>query len=82
MRDDGVWVAMQPDHVPAFRKSFPTARPIEIFAARSKNGFAGWLNLPENEEGFEEAVLEICRLLIQGDTRIGKVPKPKKRAKG
>ena len=80
LRDDGVWVAMQPEHSAAIRKEFPILRPIDMFAKSGKQGFAGWLILPEDEDGFEEAALELCRLVIRGDPRFGKIPKPRRRS--
>jgi len=86
LRDDGVWVASLPEHGASLQREFPALRPIELFESRGREGFAGWWNLPEHEEGFEETALELCRLLIKGDPRIGKLPnagkarkKPKKR---
>lgn len=73
-RDNGVWVASLPEHNSALKKDFPTLRLIEIFKGEA---FAGWLNLPEDEEGFEEAALALCALIVQGDPRVGKDPKPR-----
>ena len=79
IRDDGVWVALAgPEHRPSLAKDFPSLRAIEMF---EKRGFAGWLNLPESEDGFEEAALELCRLVGKRDSRIGKVPKGRRKAK-
>jgi len=75
LRDNGVWMATVPEHNPSLRGDFPTSRPVELFEARGRKGFSGWLNLPENEEGFEEAALRACRLVIDTDPRIGKIPK-------
>lgn len=75
MRDNGIWVAMQPESNDSVRKEFPALRPIELFVARSKTGFAGWLNLPDTDDSFEESALALCRLIIRGDKRLGKVPK-------
>jgi hypothetical protein len=74
-RDNGIWVAMQPEFTESVRKEFPALRPIELFAARSKTGFAGWLNLPDTDDSFEQSALALCRLLIRGDKRLGKIPK-------
>ena len=74
-RDDGLWVAMMPEHTDSLSRDFPALRLIELFAARGRKGFTGWLNLPETDDGFEETALSICRLVITGDPRIGKVPK-------
>ncbi len=76
-RDNGIWVAMLPEFTDSIRKEFPALRPIELFAARSKTGFTGWLNLPDTDDSFEEAALALCRLLIRGDHRLGKIPKAK-----
>ena len=75
LRDDGLWVAMMPENTDSLRREFPALRPIELFAARGRKGFTGWLNLPTTDDGFEATALSICRLVINGDPRIGKVPK-------
>jgi hypothetical protein len=82
VRDDGIWVAMLPAFTESVRKEFPALRPIELFAARNRTGFTGWLNLPDTDDSFEEFALALCRLLIRGDKRLGKIPKsrfPRKR---
>jgi len=79
LRDDGLWVAMLPENNDALRREFPALRPIELFAARGRKGFSGWLNLPEGDDGFEATALAICRLVINGDPRIGKLPKGRSR---
>jgi hypothetical protein len=75
VRDNGLWVAMLPEHTASVARQFPTLRPIELFQGQA---FSGWLNLPEDEDGFEEAAFELCKLVAKGDPRLGKVPKPKK----
>jgi len=80
-RDNGIWVAMQPEHSPSIAQQFPALRAIELFQNRGRQGFAGWLNLPDGEDGFEETALEICRLIAKGDPRLGKVPKPRVKKK-
>lgn len=82
LRDNGVWVAMQPEFTDSVRKDFPALRPIELFVARSRTGFSGWLNLPHTDDAFEPSALALCRLIIHGDPRLGKIPnssKPRKR---
>ncbi len=75
IRDNGVWVATAPAHTASVRRQYPALREIELFAARGKSGFAGWLNLPASDEAFEETALDLCRLVIHGDPRVGKIPK-------
>lgn len=79
LRDDGIWVAMLPQNNDAMKREFPALRPIELFAARGKKGFTGWLNLPQGDDGFETTALALCRLVINRDPRIGKLPKERSR---
>ena len=39
IRDDGMWVATQPEHTGSIRREFSTLRQIELFAARGKKVF-------------------------------------------
>ena len=76
-RDDGVWVALSnPAHAAGMRKAYPALRGIEMFAERA---FTDWLNLPSSDPGFEELALEFCGLVGKRDSRIGKVPKGRKK---
>lgn len=79
LRDDGIWMASMPEHLPSLRRDFATLRPIELFATTGRAGFSGWLNLPEQEEGFEESALQACRLVIGGDPRFGRLPNVRSR---
>jgi hypothetical protein len=82
IRDDGVWVALaNPECGPALNRQFPDLREIEMFKDRGHKAFSAWLNLPETEDGFEEAALAMCQLVAKGDSRIGKVPKPRSKGK-
>ena len=76
--DNGVWVAMLPEHSESVRRDYPILRPIEMFAAKA---FAGWLNAPAESDSFEETALALCGRVIAGDARIGKMIKPKKARK-
>jgi len=74
LRDDGIWVATLPEHNVSLLEDFPILRRIEMFQAMGQKVFTGWLNLPEHEEYFEETALALCRRVIEGDARIGKIP--------
>ena len=74
LRDDGIWVATLPEHNESLLEEFPVLRRIEMFQTRGQKAFTGWLNLPEHEEYFEETALAVCRRVIEGDPRIGKIP--------
>jgi len=71
--DDGVWVATVREHHESLRAEVPTLRDISIFGP----GPTGWQNLPAHEPTFEESVQRVCELIIQGDHRVGKIPKKK-----
>ena len=74
-RDNGIWVATQPEHNQSLLRDFPALRPIELFANRGQKGFSGWLNLPDADDRFEESALALCRLVVDRDPRIGKLPR-------
>ena len=69
--DNGVWLATTPDHHDSLRREFPRMRSIGVLGT----GVTGWQILPADADDFEEAALRACELVLQGDARIGKVPK-------
>lgn len=73
--DNGMWIATSGEHHASLKKDFPAMRSIQIFGVKE----SGWQNLPEEADSFEEDVLKACDLIIKGDLRIGKIPKPKKK---
>jgi hypothetical protein len=73
--DNGVWLATTREHHASLRKDLPSLRRIGVLAGGAETG---WQILPANEESFEDEVLEACALVLRGDRRIGKIPKPKK----
>jgi len=74
--DDGVWLATTREHHDSLRRELPSLRSITVLGA----GETGWQVLPRDSDDFEESVLHACALVRAGDSRIGKVPKVKKRA--
>lgn len=75
--DNGVWLATTTEHHASLKKDFPSMRSITVFG----DGETGWQLLPEDEEDFEECVLQACRFVLKGDQRIGKIPKQKRKKK-
>ncbi|MEK6580294.1 MAG: hypothetical protein AABZ55_13800 [Bdellovibrionota bacterium] len=73
-QDNGVWLATSAEHHSSLANEFSSMRSIEIFGP----GPTSWQVLPANSHDFEEAVDRACQLVLRGDQRIGKVPKPKK----
>jgi hypothetical protein len=72
--DNGVWIATTHEHHNSLKMDFPSMRSIAVFGTES-----GWQNLPEDAHDFEEAAIKVCSLILKGDQRIGKVPKPRKK---
>jgi hypothetical protein len=77
-RDDGVWIATTKEHHVSLRRELPNLRSITVLSV----GESGWQVLPVDAEDFEESVLLACALVRAGDLRIGKVPKPRRKAAG
>jgi hypothetical protein len=75
--DDGVWIATNPEYHGSLKKEFPSLRKIELFGGVE----TAWQNLPEEADDFESSVIKACELVLMGDERIGKIPKPKSKKK-
>ena len=75
--DTGVWLATTPEHHTSLKKDFPNMRSIKIFGS----GETSWQVLPADADDFETSVNSVCELILKGDERIGKIPKPKKSKK-
>lgn len=73
--DNGVWVAALKEQHTSLKKDFPCLRSIRLFGTME----TVWQNIPKEEDDFEELVLKVCALIVKGDPRIGKIPKPKKK---
>ena len=73
--DSGVWIATVPEHHASLKIDFPIMRSIKIFGTRE----SAWQVLPMDEDDFETSVNRACDLILNGDIRIGKIPKPKKK---
>ena len=73
-QDNGVWLATTCDHHASLKREFPAMRSISVLGS----GVTGWQILPEQADDFEESVLRACRLILNRDPRIGKVPKKKR----
>jgi hypothetical protein len=72
--DNGVWLATTIDHHESLRRDFPNMRSIEVLG----KDVTGWQVLPADAADFEEAAVRACELVIAGDPRIGKIPKPRR----
>lgn len=71
--DNGVWLATTDEHHESLKKDFPNMRSIALFGP----GTTGWQVLPAEADNFEETVMKACECVLNGDIRIGKIPKSK-----
>lgn len=76
-QDNGVWLATTKEHHESLKKEFLHMRSITVLG----KGVTGWQILPEGAPDFEESIVRACRLVLAGDPRIGKTPKPRRRPK-
>jgi hypothetical protein len=74
--DNGIWLATTSDHHESLGREFPHMRSIQVFGTP----VTGWQILPSDAPDFEESALRACELIAAKDPRIGKVPKPRRRA--
>jgi hypothetical protein len=70
----GVWVATTPEYYKSLAQEFSSTRSVD----NPKIGKSPWLLLPSGAEDFEEQALRACELILSGDPRIGRTPKPKR----
>jgi hypothetical protein len=76
---NGVWIATGHEHHKSLKKEFPSMCSVSVL--NNGNGETGWQMLQAEDEDFEPMVIKACELVLHGDPRIGKVPKPKKKKK-
>jgi hypothetical protein len=69
--DNGVWIATTREHHDSLRRELPPMRSIGVLGG----DVTAWQVIPADAPEFEEAALRACKLILEGDPRIGKVPK-------
>ena len=67
--DNGVWLVTVKKYHKSLQLDFPSLRTIKLFGARVSN----WQLLPADCDEFEESVIKVCELVMDGDSRIGKL---------
>ena len=75
--DNGVWLVLSETVDPkdkSLRKDFPSLRKIALLGG----AISHWLLIPSDSPSFEEEALHACDLILQHDTRIGRVPKSRR----
>jgi hypothetical protein len=72
---NGIWVATNPGYHEKLLKELPD---LTSFSACGKEiPDSGWQLLPAQAENFEQSAIQLCRLVANGDKRIGRVPNEK-----
>ena len=69
----GIWVATTPEHF----ESLAGELSLPLNEQPSKMGNSSWLPIPAEAAEFERQVLRVCELILNGDPRVGHLPKPK-----
>jgi hypothetical protein len=70
-RDNGVWLATSAEHDGTLREIFPRMRSIGVLGRK----VTSWQVFPADAPDFEESALRACELILEGDARIGRIPK-------
>ena len=66
--DNGIWIGTDLDYHDSLKAQFPSLTNLQLYKIKK------WLLLPVEAEDFEQAAIEICELIKQGDPRIGVLP--------
>ena len=74
---NGVWLATSKEYHASLKKDFPAMCSIYILSDGKAE--TEWQMLPLSSDDFESSVLKACEFILQGDVRIGRVPKARKR---
>lgn len=73
--DNGIWLATTAEHHESLRREFPRMRSIRLFGKRPTQ----WQVLPADDPDFEAAAMQVCKLILGRDPRIGKIPQARSR---
>jgi hypothetical protein len=73
--DNGVCLATTAQSIPGLLADFPCLRPLDAYGPTATD----WRLIPCDAEDFEESVARACELICQGDPRIGRIPKSRRK---
>src|SRR5712675_1221066 len=71
---NGVWLATKSEHHSSLKKIFPSMRSIYLLSDGKAE--IEWQMLPADTGDFESSAIKVCELILRGDERIGRIPKP------
>ena len=72
-RDNGVWLVLSESTDPSdpeLRREFPSIRSIGLLGNKIRH----WLLIPSDGADFEAEALHACDLLLNHDSRLGRIP--------
>ena len=76
---NGIWIATKSEHHTSLKKILPSMCSIYILSDGKAE--TGWQMLPYDADDFESSAIKVCELILRGDERIGRIPKPRKKKK-
>ena len=76
---NGVWIATKSEYHPSLKKIFPSMRSVYLLSDGKAE--TQWQMLPLDADDFETSAIKACELILHGDERIGRIPKPRKKKK-
>ena len=74
---NGVWVATKKEFHDSLKKDLPSLRSVYLLSDGVSE--TNWQMIPLESDSFEEEVTKACELILEGDKRIGNVPKRKRK---
>ncbi|MGP8215952.1 MAG: hypothetical protein ACLQQ4_10345 [Bacteroidia bacterium] len=77
---NGVWIATSHEHHKSLKKELPSMCSVTVLNDGAGRD-TGWQMLRADDDNFEPLVIKACELILHGDPRIGKIPKPRKKRK-
>jgi hypothetical protein len=76
---NGIWIATDKIHHASLKKQLPSIHSVYILS--DGKGETNWQMIHEDDDNFEEASAKLCRMIVKGDERIGRIPNGKKKSK-
>lgn len=72
---NGIWIATSKEHHQSLKKEIPSLKTIDILSGGK--GETHWQMISSENDDFENSAARICHMILNGDQRIGKIPKRK-----
>jgi len=76
---NGVWIATSKVYHESLKKELPSLCSVYILSEGKAE--TNWQMIPVDAEDFESSVIHACELILDGDQRIGRIPKARRKKK-